>query len=52
MNRFAWLTVLLVVVAATGPTLVKLLNAVVPVIALCGITAVVVRVVWTATHRW
>lgn len=52
MNKLAWLTVLLVVVAATGPILVKLLDAAVPVIALFGITAAVLRVVWAATHRW
>jgi hypothetical protein len=50
-----WLFILVMALAAlvsAGPTLVKLLQAAVPLVIVGGIVAVVLRVVWHFTNRY
>jgi len=42
----------LVVLAAAGPTLIRLVHAAVPLVVVGGIVACVVRAVWFYTRRW
>jgi hypothetical protein len=42
----------LTILAAIGPTLTKVISALVWLIVAIGLVACLVRVVWTATRRW
>lgn len=42
----------LVALAAAGPTLARLIAALVPLVLVVGVVAAVLRVVWTYTRRW
>lgn len=56
MNKTtAWLVVAIVglaVVTAAGPTLVALVNALVPLALVVGLLAVLIRAAWYFTNRW
>jgi hypothetical protein len=42
----------LTIVAAIGPTLTKVISALVRLVVAIGLVACLVRVVWMATRRW
>jgi hypothetical protein len=42
----------LTILAAVGPTLTKVISALVWLVVAIGLVACLVRVVWTTTRRW
>jgi hypothetical protein len=42
----------LVVVAALAPPLIALSHALVPLVIAVGVVVILVRLVWSHTHRW
>jgi hypothetical protein len=42
----------LVALAVIGPTLTRLIGALVPLVLVIGVVAAVLRIVWTYTRRW
>jgi hypothetical protein len=42
----------LVALAVIGPTLTRLISALVPLVLVVGVLAAILRVVWTYTRRW
>jgi hypothetical protein len=42
----------LAALVAAGPTLTKLVGALIPLVLVVGVVVVVLRVVWAATRRW
>jgi hypothetical protein len=56
MNKFVTTLALgvvgLTILAAIGPTLTKVISALVWLVVAVGLVVCLVRVVWTATRRW
>ena len=50
MNKFALGVVGLVVLVAAGPTVIAVIHAAIPLIAVAGVVAMVARVVWFYTR--
>lgn len=49
----AFLTVVgLAALIAAGPTLVRLIQTLIPLVLVIGVVTVVVRVVWVSSRRW
>jgi hypothetical protein len=42
----------LVVLATVGPTLTRLIGALVPLVLVAGIVAAVLRLTWSYTRKW
>jgi len=56
MNKVASVLALVVVglvaLAVAGPTLARLISGLVPLVLVAGITAAVLRLVWSYTRKW
>ena len=56
MNKFISLVTFadlgLVTLAVAGPTLTRLIAALVPLVLVAGIVAAVLRLVWSYTRKW
>jgi hypothetical protein len=42
----------LAALVAAGPTLIKLVGALIPLVMVVGVVVAVLRVVWVTTRRW
>ena len=42
----------LATLVAAGPTLIKLVGVLIPLLLVVGVVVAVLRVVWAATRRW
>jgi hypothetical protein len=52
LSTLAMVVMGLVALAVIGPTLTRLIGALVPLVLVVGVVAAFLRIVWTYTRRW